>query len=137
MVKILLVDDDESLRVALTKAHQRIGHEIRTAENGRKALEVHRDWLPDLIITDLIMPEKEGLETIQCVRAKDKTVKIIAMSGGGRANPNDYLEIALHLGANAILPKPFELEQLQSAIQPFLPSSAPLLAEKMLLNGKS
>lgn len=123
MAKILLVDDDESLRSALTKALERMGHEIRTAENGRKAMQVHRDWLPTLILTDLIMPEQEGLETIQAVRAKDKTVKIIAMSGGGRSNPNDYLEIARHLGANAILPKPFSMEELDSVLNGVLAAS--------------
>ena len=116
MAKILIVDDDEVLRGAMAKALQRLGHEIRTAENGRKAMQVHREWLPTLIITDLIMPEQEGFETIQAIRAKDKTVKIIAMSGGGSVNPNGYLEIARFLGADAILVKPFELEQLQAVL---------------------
>jgi CheY-like chemotaxis protein len=123
MVKILLADDDEVLRGAMAKALQRLGYEIRTAENGRQALLVLREWLPDLIIIDLIMPEQEGLETIQMIRAKDKTVKIIAISGGGVSNPNDYLKIALHLGADAILAKPFELEKLQAVITQVLPGN--------------
>ncbi|MEI7728009.1 MAG: response regulator [Verrucomicrobiota bacterium] len=123
MVKILLVDDDDSLRIVLTKVLQRMGHEVRTAENGLKAMEIYRDWSPAIIITDLIMPEQEGIETIQALRAKDKTVKIIAMSGGGTGDANAYLEIAKHLGANAVLAKPFSMEQLQAAVTAVLLSA--------------
>lgn len=116
MTHILLVDDDESFRPMIAEALGRFGFEVVTAVNGREALKRFGERRPDLVITDLIMPEKEGLETIREMRLLAPEVPIIAMSGGGRTNPRDYLHIASQMGASRILPKPFSFQDLRDAI---------------------
>ena len=96
------------------------GHEVVTAPNGVRALEEVRQHLFDLIITDLIMPEKEGLETITDIRRSFGDIPIIAISGGGRIGPRDYLETARHIGADATLAKPFARRELISAVDALL-----------------
>jgi CheY-like chemotaxis protein len=114
MPRILLVDDDELLRPMLHEALERYGYEVVEACNGREALERYRDDPADLVLTDLLMPDKEGLETIRELRGNWPDVRIVAMSGCGR---REYLEIARRIGAGHILAKPFSHQEMLDAIQ--------------------
>jgi CheY-like chemotaxis protein len=98
MAAVLVVDDDEILRQIVFRAVQSMGHDVAEAKNGVEAIEFCQTHSIDLLITDVIMPEKDGIETIRVVRKKWPTVKIIAMSGGGRLEPGRYLQMAEHLG---------------------------------------
>jgi CheY-like chemotaxis protein len=109
VARILLVEDDEAVRDILKKALVSSGHEVEEAENGNVALAAYRRQPCDLVITDLVMPEKDGLETILELRRMNPAVKIVAMSGGGRTlGPGQfYLESAQLFGAYRVLAKPF------------------------------
>lgn len=106
MAKIYVFDDEESILMMLKKMLEREGHEIQTATNGKEGIELFEKGKPDLLITDIIMPEKEGLETILQLRKKFPDLKIIAISGGGRIGPDEYLPVAKLLGASAVFQKP-------------------------------
>ena len=116
MTRILLVDDDELLRRMLRLTLIKMGHVVIEAVNGNEALRLCQTEPPDIVLTDLIMPEKEGIETIREMRQLHPDVKIIAMSGGGRGNAKDYLVVAKRLGAAHTLNKPFTNEELAGAI---------------------
>jgi DNA-binding response OmpR family regulator len=120
MPKILLVDDDDALRKVLRLTLVKMGHAVVEARNGKEALALQRNEPFELILTDLIMPEKEGLETIEEFRKKFPEVKIIAMSGGGRVSVTDYLKIAKVMGADGILAKPFSNDEMAAAIDAVL-----------------
>ena len=107
MKRILLVDDNESFRKPLGLALQFAGYEVQTAPEGGAAIRLYTENPFDLVITDLVMPGKEGLETIIELHKIEPGLKIIAISGGGRMNPGVYLPMAAHLGAVATLAKPF------------------------------
>ena len=94
MSRILLIDDDEAFRKMLHKILESAGYEVQDAANGKVALELYRQKASDLIITDLVMPEKEGIETIREFCRIHPGVKIIAISGGGRMNPKLNLAMA-------------------------------------------
>jgi len=108
----------------LHKTLERAGYEVQDAADGKYVLEAYRRNPCDLILTDLIMPQKEGLETITEVRRFNPRVKIIAMSGGGRAGPTGYLDMAKQLGAKRTLAKPFSREQLLDAIAEVLANTS-------------
>jgi CheY-like chemotaxis protein len=116
MVSILLIDDDEQFRSMLSESLSGAGYEVKQARNGLDGIKAYRDHPSDLIITDLIMAEKEGLETIQEFRRTDPEVKIIAISGGSRHGPFDYLKMARALGAREVLAKPFTRREILEAI---------------------
>lgn len=122
MPKILLVDDDDAVREILRKALVSAGHEVEEAPNGVVALAAYRRQKSDVVITDLVMPEKDGLETIIELRRLDPAARIIAMSGGGRAlGPGQfYLESARLFGALEILAKPFNIAELLTAVSDVL-----------------
>jgi CheY-like chemotaxis protein len=120
MCRLLLVDDDHAFRTMLVKLLTRGGHEVRDVEDGRAALRAQREDAADLVITDLVMPDMEGLETIQQLRREHPGIKIIAISGGGRSQPGDYLELAARLGAHSTLAKPFSGQQILAAIDEVL-----------------
>jgi DNA-binding response OmpR family regulator len=117
---ILVVDDDTSVLDVLSEMLRLEGHDVTTAENGKDAVHWVVNQGFDLVITDLIMPEKEGLETITDIRRQSSEMPIIAISGGGRVGPNDYLETARFIGANATLAKPFAREELISTVDSLL-----------------
>jgi CheY-like chemotaxis protein len=116
VIRILLADDDATFRSMLEETLTRLGHHVVVATNGNEALALYREDAIDLVITDLIMPEREGLDTIRELRRVAPDVKIIAMSGGGRTGPTTYLQIAKQFGAAAVLFKPFSHQQLKAAI---------------------
>jgi YesN/AraC family two-component response regulator len=96
------------------------GHEVDLAKNGKEGIDMINLRPPDLVITDIVMPEKEGLETIREVRKKYPTLKIIAISGGGRLDSNEYLEPARHFGAARIIKKPFQKSEMVNAVRELL-----------------
>ena len=116
MAHILVVDDEEGIRVLITNILVREGHDVATARNGVEALAAVALRVPDLVITDLVMPEKEGIEMIIELRKKFPTIKTIAMSGGGTTGIADYLSIALAVGAGQIVSKPFTRAALLAAV---------------------
>lgn len=116
MSRILVVDDDEALRQVLTASLVKLGHEVVEASNGREAMQLCAIQPPEIVLTDILMPEQEGLETIGRLRRLHPAVKIIGMSGGGRASGIDYLKIAKQMGAGAVLPKPFGTDALAAAL---------------------
>lgn len=122
MSAILLVDDDVQVLDVLGEMLRLEGHSVVTAENGVVALEKIQSGPFDLVVADMIMPEKEGLETISSIRRKHADLPIIAISGGGRIGPNDYLEAAKHIGANATLAKPFARKEFISVVDSLLVS---------------
>ena len=120
MKRILLVDDNESFRRSLGVVLQRAGYEVQSAADGSAALELYHQQPTDLVITDLIMPGKEGLETIVELRRLEPQLKIVAISGGGRMAPEDYLPMARHLGAAATLVKPFSPQEMLELVAKLL-----------------
>jgi DNA-binding response OmpR family regulator len=115
MATILIVDDDEGVRATIVQALKVAGHEVFSASNGKEGMRHIRAIQPDLIITDLFMPEQEGLETITELHDKFPQVAILAISGGSLASPA-MLSVALQLGATDILEKPFDNESLLAAV---------------------
>lgn len=118
--RILIVEDDTSLRQLLTQAISEAGYETFPASNGFEAITILKKTTLDLMITDLIMPRKEGIETILECRRINATLPIIAMSGGGHGPAGNYLTVAQKLGARHILNKPFRLQQIFEAIEDIL-----------------
>jgi CheY-like chemotaxis protein len=104
--RILVVDDDPAVRDVVTSMLESAGYEVTKAGNGREALQILRQTTIDVVITDLVMPEQEGIETIKLVRRDYPETKVIAMSG---AFGGDYLRIAGYLGAHGTLAKPLQM----------------------------
>ena len=111
-MKILVIDDDHMVRYALSRILQRSGYDVVTASDGKRGRMLVREELPDVVITDIIMPEQEGIETIGLLRHQYPQMKIIAISGGGRIRNVDFLEMARSLGADDVISKPFEADEL-------------------------
>jgi two-component system chemotaxis response regulator CheY len=124
MKQILLVDDNGPLRGAASRFLVNEGFRVTEAENGDVALRLFRQSRPDLIVLDLVMPDREGLETIRELRRLDPQVPIIAMSGAGAGvgRAKDYLHSASMLGATRTLAKPFALSKLLSLVRELLNS---------------
>lgn len=116
MSAILVIDDDTAVREVIREMLSYEGHDVTIAENGREAIRVLAQATFDLVITDLIMPEQEGIETITAIRQRDPDIPIVAISGGGRLGPGDYLETARYMGADATLAKPFGRQELVAVV---------------------
>ena len=117
MKKILIIDDEPHILLMLKKMLERAGYEIEIAINGMEGLELFKKSPTDLVITDIIMPEKEGLETIREMKRLQSGLKIIAMSGGGKITADNYLQTAKLFGASRILEKPFTQQQMVEAVK--------------------
>lgn len=118
MATILIVDDDLNIRYLFRCLLQQVGHNIIEAEDGNQAIDLinnHRNEV-DLLITDVLMPNKEGLELIKEVKKKYPKLKIIALSGGGIIGVNDCLAFADVFGADKVFPKPISRTELLSAV---------------------
>lgn len=120
MAKILIIDDEDLIRKMLRKVLEKNGYEVMDAFNGSQGIELFKELGPDIVITDLIMPEKEGLESIRELKKIQPDVKIIAISGGGIADPKIYLDLASKFGAVRTFPKPVDNEILLSTIKEIL-----------------
>ena len=126
-IHILIADDDDQVRMLLKRVLVKAGYEVQEARNGNEALRIFHTKPVTLLITDLIMPDKEGIETIQEFRRNNSPVKIIAMSGGGRLDQNMYLSMAKKIGADRVLSKPFMPQDLLAVVQELagIPAGAP------------
>jgi two-component system, OmpR family, response regulator CpxR len=111
MATILVIDDDAAMRRLILRVLRDRGHELLEAENGDDGVALVQEGRPDLIITDILMPQKEGIETIREVLDRAPGTKIIAISGGGTQNLM-FLDAAKAFGAHAALAKPFRPDEL-------------------------
>ncbi len=115
--RIMLVDDDDGTRRALARLLQKAGYRVTEARNGEEAVRLWRNLDGDLVILDMFMPEKDGIETMVELRAHTPRVRIIALSGGGAKGRLDILEDAKLLGADLAIQKPFDPAELLSMIE--------------------
>lgn len=120
MARILLIDDDALTRNVLRQMLERAGHEVVETCHGREGLRRYRDMPADLVITDILMPEQEGLETIRELRRLAPAVKIIAISGGSPRVMQDFLPLAEKLGAQRVLRKPIRRQELLATVRALL-----------------
>jgi len=114
---VLVVDDNADMRSFVKIVLERAGFEAQVAADGRGALELQRAHPVDVLITDIFMPERDGIEIIHQFKSAFPQVKIIAMSGGGRVSSMDYLPVAAEIGADLVLRKPFAAATLLSMLQ--------------------
>ncbi|MEG3618398.1 response regulator [Magnetovibrio sp. PR-2] len=115
MVNVLVIEDDAAVRFSLLEALTAMGHTTASATNGREGLQMCQDETFDLVITDIIMPEKDGVETILELKIEQPDIKIVAISGGGRNV--DIMETTYQLGADCALTKPFSLGDLSVCVK--------------------
>ncbi len=125
MTAILMVDDQKEMRTMVRRVLTEAGYEVAEAEDGAAALAAFRANPPALVITDIIMPEKEGIEVIATMKRERPEVKLLAISGGGRARVMDFLAIAEKAGADAVLEKPFRKSDLLARVAALLGPQAP------------
>ena len=120
MSRILIIEDDNEVRDYLESVLSRAGYDVVAATNGKDGVELYHAEPADLVITDIIMPEKDGIETIMDLRRNNTSLKVIAISGGGRAEPENYLHSARLLGADKTMRKPFTNEEMLEAVEQLL-----------------
>lgn len=120
MPGILVVEDDNDLREMLKVSLNRKRFTVLEAENGKDAITHFKPAVTDLVITDLIMPEEDGLKVIMKLRELKPSIKIVAISGGGKAGPGSYLNLAKALGADHIYSKPFSVNEMITKIEELL-----------------
>ncbi len=123
MARILLIDDDELVRITLGRSLTDAGHFVTLASDGAEGLKKFDGAPFDLVITDIIMPEQEGIETILKLRQHKLRIPVIAISGGGRQRNLDFLKAAREFGADATLSKPFTGPELLAAVDAALGKS--------------
>lgn len=114
--KILVIDDEHTVRETVSMMLADYGYEVELAGDGNLGLRKIEAFQPDLVITDIIMPEREGVETILEIRRRWPRLPVIAISGGGRTSNMDFLEVARRFGASETLAKPFTIEVLAAAV---------------------
>lgn len=125
MANILLIDDDELFRDVLATALEHSGHRVRQAGDGVEGLRLFHEEPAELVITDIVMPEKEGLDTIRDLRRDFPAVRIIAVSGGLAHDSKLYLHLAEKFGALHVLAKPFHLAELERVVNAALAGVPP------------
>lgn len=117
MARILVIDDDLAVRIAIRRMLKYTNHEVVEAPDGKEGVQLYRQKPADLVITNIFMPEKDGLEVIQELRQDFPGVKIIAISGGSKMGDFDFLPMAKELGVLYTLEKPFHMEKLLRAVR--------------------
>ncbi len=120
MHTILVIEDDIQTRMMLGKMLNGAGYNIVEAGNGKDGVKLFNEIPVDLVLTDIVMPEQEGIETIRMLKEAVPKVKIIAMSGGGRIGPENYLSMARTLGAGQTLKKPIKRQDLLASVKEML-----------------
>jgi DNA-binding NtrC family response regulator len=120
VARILVIDDDIQVREMLREMLERVGHEVVDASDGTEGMKVFRKSPTDLVVTDIFMPDKDGIVTIQELKNEYPEVPIIALSGGGGFKRFDFLETARRLGASALLRKPVDWEELTETVSEML-----------------
>ena len=124
MARILIIDDEPQIRSMLRLMLERVGYEVAEAPDGIEGIRRYRENPADLIITDLIMPNKDGIGMIIDLKKEFPKVKIIAMSGGGVNRPEGYLDGAKKLGATRTLTKPIDRDEMLKAVKETLKGPA-------------
>ena len=125
MPGILIVEDENDLREMIKTSLLRRKYAVLEAVNGKEAIMHFKPTLTDLVVTDLIMPDEDGLKVIIKLKELKPSIKIIAISGGGKVGPGSYLNLAKALGANAIFSKPFSINDLLMKIDELLSYEQP------------
>ncbi|GGF23138.1 response regulator [Aliidongia dinghuensis] len=121
MARILVIDDDPTIRSLIGGLLEAAGHSSVEARDGRDGIEIFAKQAIDLVVTDIVMPEQEGIETIGALRRLSRTVPILAISGSATiGSPGDYLRAAAALGASGTLQKPFAPDALMAAVDRLL-----------------
>lgn len=115
--KILIVDDNQEYLVVLSEYLTDQGYNVVCCDNGKDAQEKFSEFLPHIVLTDIVMPEVDGIELLLSLRKINPEISVIVMSGGNRGHASSYLQMAEKLGANVILNKPFELSALLEEIR--------------------
>jgi two-component system KDP operon response regulator KdpE len=110
--KVLIIDDDAALRRLMSMAFESEGYATVLADNGRAGLQLASTHNPDLVVTDIVMPDMEGIGAIRAIKQTARPPRVIAISGAGRSRGADYLAWARHLGADEVLAKPFRMSDL-------------------------
>ncbi len=116
MARILVIDDDELVRAALVLLLERAGHEVLEARDGMNAFRILEVDIPDLVITDIIMPEMEGFQVIREIRKVSPGLKIIVISGAASIGGQDILTLAKKLGADRTFAKPFDRHEFMASV---------------------
>ena len=120
MTRLLIIDDDEEIRIMLNDFFTLAGYEVDLAADGYEGVNTFKENPADLVITDIIMPNKDGFETIIELKRDYPEIKIIAISGGGRIDTELYLKLAKKLGAEAAFAKPFSPRKLVKEVKKLL-----------------
>ena len=115
--RVLVVDDNEDLRNTIGALLQADGFEVALAADGQAALAQHHAMPCDVVLTDLFMPDKDGIETIVELRKLSPGIKIVAMSGWTSSQGSDYLQVAREIGASVTLQKPFDPQELSRVLR--------------------
>jgi CheY-like chemotaxis protein len=116
-LRVLLIEDQQLVRKMVRNMLERSGHEVTEAENGLSGIDQLKHGAFELVITDIVMPEMDGIEMLTMLRQQYPDLKTIAMSGGGRTSNSDLLRAAKEVGVSAVLHKPFTLASLTAAIE--------------------
>jgi DNA-binding response OmpR family regulator len=120
MAGIMIVEDDNDLREMLRLSLLQRKYIIIEASTGKEAIAKFKPSIVDLVVTDIIMPDEDGLKVIMKLKEIKPNIRIIAISGGGKAGPGNYLNLARALGADEIFPKPFSVQSLLAKIDAIL-----------------
>ena len=124
MASILVIDDEPAIRKAMNRLLSSLGHIVSEAENGKQGLKVYQSEPAEIVLLDIFMPVKDGLETLGELLLHDPKARVIAITGGGAYKNFDLMEPALLMGASKILHKPIDVLVLQSAIEEALAATA-------------
>ena len=121
MANVLVVDDEENIRFVIREMLEHSAHRVMEAQTGSEALKTfEQEGVPDLVITDLVMPDKNGIDLILDLKKRYPEVKVLAMSGGGGNGKYDYIPIVELIGAGSVLRKPFNLSDMHSLVEELL-----------------
>ncbi len=121
---VLVIDDEPTIRQSLETLLEAYGYQVALARNGAQGLAAFRRIEPDLVLTDIVMPVQDGIETILSMRRERPDARIIAMSGRGSVGNTEYIDIAAQLGADAAVPKPLETGKLIAAVEALISPNA-------------
>ena len=116
MAKVLLVEDDELVRYSLTELLEEAGHQVLARENGYKIIEFVESHPVDIVLTDIVMPEVDGMEVLTAMRKSFPDLPVVALSGGGRISGADYLQMAEVIGAKRTISKPVKPDVLLNTV---------------------
>jgi CheY-like chemotaxis protein len=114
--RVLVIDDDRRARSIVERTLQRAGYHVLSAINGVEGMRLWRNTRPDLVITEIIMPEKDGIETMMEIRKLEPAAKVLAMTGYLQRGKVNFLEIVRSLGADGVLAKPFRADELLAEV---------------------